>query len=74
MKLIDKREELKGHFLNTRLMRKDHLLCKSNPTPNDMYWVQLVNIDIDDKAISMIDLPNVEYQDTWFYIKIFRKG
>lgn len=73
MKLIHKYERFHKRG-NIRLKRKDHLICKSTITPSDMYWIHLSDIGIDDKAIAMIDLPNVEYQDTWFYIKTFRKG
>lgn len=73
MKLVDEREKLMGHFLTTRLMRKDHYIINSSVTPYQMYWIKFNNIDIDDKAISMLNLPYVEYQDTWFYIKTFKK-
>jgi hypothetical protein len=73
VKLIDSLERFNKR-VSGRLKRKDYLICIPSLTPNEMYWTYLGEMGIDDKAIAMIDLPNVEYQDTWFYIKTFRKG
>lgn len=73
MKLLDKRRKLKKRSV-TRLMRLDSRLSKTEYTLSNVYWVDLSSMGIDDKAISVLNLPNVEYEDTWYYIKTFKKN
>lgn len=60
-----------GQFLD-KLNRRSHRVISSIHTPNDIYWFKLP-LGIGGKGISMLNLRHVEFSDTYFYIKPFRK-
>jgi hypothetical protein len=71
--LIDEQDNLLGNVMLDRLNRLNVYMMNSGKTPNDIYWVRY-RFGIADRGISMINLRYVEYMDTQFYIKPFKKG
>lgn len=71
--LIDEQDNIFGTMNIDRLNRKLRKVLNIRRTPNDMYWIEYTNIT-GERAISMLNLRYVEYMDTQFIIKPFKKG
>jgi hypothetical protein len=71
--LIDEQDNIFGNMNVDRLNCKLRKVLNIRRTLNDMYWIEYTNIT-GEKSISMLNLRYVEYMDTQFIIKPFKKG
>lgn len=70
--LIDEQDNIFGAMNIDKLNRRMRKVINIRRTPNDMYWLEYGNIP-GERAISMLNLRYVEYMDTQFIIKPFKK-
>jgi hypothetical protein len=69
--LIDEQDNIIGDIDRDRINSRQRKLISMRATPNDVYWIYR---DIPgQRAISMLSLRYVEYMDTPFIIKPFKR-
>lgn len=71
--LLNEQDKVLGGLYCDRLNRRSHKVVDGTYTPNNIYWLKLP-FGLGGRGISMVNLRYVDYVDTYFYIKPFKKG